>query len=159
MPVLLRSHILPLILAAILFIVSLNSIESIHRWMERQQPAIQWHGVETITKTVAPGQVLTIEYSATVHKQCPSDLRTFLIAEDGSVPVRFPTVAGGYSLPSDGPRNIRVNILLPQASDPGLAPLHTGPHVYRTLATRYCPEGVEEDVSIPDAPFRLEVPQ
>jgi len=33
-----------------------------------------------------------------------------------------------------------------------------GPYTYRTLATRYCPDGVEEDNEIPEAHFVLKGP-
>lgn len=153
----LRGHILPLVLAGILFVMALNSLDQVEKWIDRQTPAISWAGVETMTQTVSPGGILTVEYTAIINKHCPSDLRGFIEASDGTVPVRFPVVAGGYAKPSPEPRKIRVSVTLPQSSDPGLAPLRTGPHVYRTVATRYCPEGVEEDTNIPDAPFRLEV--
>ena len=152
------SHIVPAILALILFAVTINSVETGRVWYTQNIDAIEWQGVEVLTGRVVPGGTLTVEYTAVINKQCPSDLRGFLIAEDGSAPVRFPTVAGGYAKPTDGPVKIRVNITIPKTSDASLAPLQSGPHVYRTLATRYCPDGVEEDARIPDAPFHLEVP-
>ena len=153
------SHVMPLVLAMILFVISLNSLDQITRWFDRGTPAISWQGVEVVSEIVHPGGTLTVEYTAVINKQCPSDLRGFLVAPDDTVPVRYPVVAGGYSKPSQEPRKIRVSVTVPKSSDPGLAPLKSGPHVYRTVATRYCPEGVEEDTSIPDAPFMLEVPQ
>lgn len=38
----------------------------------------------------------------------------------------------------------------------GQPPFRSGPMVYRTIVTRYCPEGIEEDTSIPDVKFYLE---
>ncbi len=152
-----RSHILPIILAFILFVMSVNSLDQVDKWWARQTPAISWQGVEVMTQTVSPGGVLTVDYTATINKQCPADLRGFIEAPDGTVPIRFPVVAGGYAKPTEEPRNIRVSVTIPETSDPGLAPLKSGPHIYRTVATRYCPEGVEEDASVPDVPFFLEV--
>jgi hypothetical protein len=154
-----HSHILPAVLALILLAVTINSIETGRVWWSRSAYAIDWHDGKALTPKVSAGGVLTAEYTATVNKQCLTDLRGFIVAEDGTVPVRMPLVAGGYSRPSEGPIKIRVGITIPPTSDGGLAPLKSGPHIYRTLATRYCPDGVEEDSRIPDVPFMLEVPQ
>jgi hypothetical protein len=153
----LSSHVVPAILGLILFAVTMNSIETGRIWYARNVAAIEWQGVEVMTQKVHTGGTLTIEYTAVINKQCPADLRGFIVAADDTVPVRFPVVAGGYSKPSESPVKIRVSVTVPKQSDPGLAPLRSGPHVYRTLATRYCPDGVEEDAAIPDAPFMLEV--
>jgi hypothetical protein len=151
-------HSVAATLALLVFFTSLPFIEAVLRRAERHTEAIDWHGVNVVTKNVKPGDLLEIVYGATINKQCPADLRGFLVAEDGTVPVRFPVVAGGYSKPSDGPVEIRVKIKIPPAADPGLAPLRDGEYVYRTLVTRYCPDGVQEDVGVPDARFNLEVP-
>jgi hypothetical protein len=132
-------------------------IESIMRVQSRAQAAIEWHGVEVVTEVVKPGGTLELVYSATINKQCPSDLRGFFVAEDGTVPVRFPTVAGGYARPSVEPVEIRVKLAVPEKADPGLAPFVSGEYTYRAVATRYCPDGVEDDAGIPDATFQLEV--
>jgi hypothetical protein len=52
---------------------------------------------------------------------------------------------------------INVTITVPTVSDRGLVGLKSGPHVYRTLAVRYCADGVEQDSAVPDAPFNLVV--
>jgi hypothetical protein len=157
MTTIVRQHALAATLAIIAFFAFLPFLETVVRGFERNQSAIDWHGVETITKTVRPGDMLEIVYGASINKQCPADLRGFLVAPDGTVPVRYPVVAGGYSKPSDLPVEIRVKVKVPETADPGLAPLASGEYVYRTLATRYCPDGVEEDHDIPDARFNLEV--
>lgn len=152
-----RLHVIPLALALILFMVALNGVEQVMRWMDRSVPAIEWQGVEVLTQTVRPGGELSVIYTARINKSCPADLRGFLIAPDGSAPVRFPVVAGGYAKPSDDPVMIRVSITIPRQADRGLHQFQNGNHIYRTMATRYCPEGVEEDASVPDVPFMLEV--
>lgn len=151
------SHVVPVLLAVIVFFTTVQFVESVMRAHGRTQAAIDWHGVEVISKVIRPGDNLEIVYSATINKQCPSDLRTFMVAPDGTVPVRLPTVAGGYAKPSDTPVEIRVKVPFPKTSDPGLAPLAGGEYIYRAMATRYCPDGVEDDNTIPDARFRLEV--
>jgi hypothetical protein len=152
---LIQRHALPAAIALILLFVAVNFGELMHRQWNASTPAIEWHGVEVITKIVKPGEILVIEYSATVNKQCPSDLRSFIIAEDGSAPVRFPITIGGFSRPSSEKIKIKVSVIIPPVSDPGLAPYKSGIHFYRTAATRYCPDGIEEDSTIPDAPFYL----
>jgi len=152
-----RQHAVAAMLALITFFVSLPFFETVMRGIDRAQAAIEWHGVEVVTKTVRPGDNLEIIYGATINKQCPADLRSFLVAPDGAVPVRYPVVAGGYSKPSDLPVEIRVKVKVPETADPGLAPLISGEYIYRTLATRYCPDGVEEDSHVPDARFNLEI--
>jgi hypothetical protein len=152
------AHAVPALLALVVFMTVLPFLDSAMKFRGRAQAAIDWHGVEVITKKVKPGDVLEIVYSATINKQCPSDLRGFVVAPDGSVPIRLPTLAGGYTKKSDGKTEVRVKIPLPMQSDIGLAPLKSGEYIYRTLATRYCPDGVEDDASIPDAKFTLEVP-
>lgn len=151
------SHAVPALLAVIVFFTTLPFMESLTRAYDRTQEAITWHGVEVITKVVRPGGTLELLYSATINKQCPSDLRGFFVASDGSVPIRMPPVAGGYARPSPDPVEIRVKVAVPKDSDPGLAPLRSGEYTYRAIATRYCPRGIEDDNGIPDARFRLEV--
>jgi hypothetical protein len=151
-------HIVPALLALIAFFTTLPFIEAALRIHSSAQAAVEWHGVEVISKVVRPGDNLELTYSATINKQCPSDLRAFIVAEDGTVPVRYPTVAGGYTRPSVEPVEIKVRVKVPPHADPGLADFISGEYVYRTTATRYCPDGVEIDNDIPDAPFRLEVP-
>jgi hypothetical protein len=153
-----QQHAIAATLALLVFLTTWPVVESVIRGVERSQSAIEWHGVEVVTKTVRPGDNLEIVYHATVNKQCPADLRGFLVAPDGAVPVRYPVVAGGYSKPSDLPVEVRVKVKVPETSDPGLAALVSGEYIYRTLATRYCPDGVEEDHEVPDARFKLEVP-
>lgn len=145
-------------MAFIIFMTTLPFIESIMRYHSAAQAAITWHGVEVVSKVIRPGDNLELVYSATINKQCPSDLRAFIVAPDGSVPVRYPTVAGGYARPSDLPVEIRVKVRVPPHADPGLASFVSGEHIYRATATRYCPDGVENDNSVPDAAFTLEVP-
>lgn len=152
-----RLHFIPAVLALIFVFTALGFYGQIKTIYRSTTPAIEWQGVEVITQTVRPGETLDVVYTAVINKQCPADLRGFLIAPDGTVPVRFPVVAGGYSKPSEGPIKISVSIGIPTAADPGLRPLSSGPHTYRTIATRYCPEGVEEDSAVPDAPFNLSV--
>jgi hypothetical protein len=150
-----KLNIVMALLALVIVMVAASLIDLVRREIETSRPAIEWHGVRVLTETVRPGGTLEMIYSATVHRTCPADVRGFLVAEDGSAPVRFPTLSGGYSLPSDGPTDIRVAVRIPPAADPGLKPLETGRHVYRTVATRYCSQGVEQDTAIPDAPFML----
>lgn len=152
-----KEHILPAIMAVLVFFVTVPFVESVFRFYSHYQPAVEWHGVEVISKVVRPGDNLELLYSATINKQCPSDLRAFFIAPDGSVPVRLPPVAGGYARPSDEEVEIKVKVMVPKTSDPGLAPLVSGEYTYRAIATRYCPDGVEDDNDIPDAKFHLEV--
>jgi hypothetical protein len=159
MTLFMNRHLVPAMLALLIFMVGLAISERALVWWQGFGPAIEWHGVEVITETVQPGGVLEMVYTAEVHRSCPADIRSFLVAPDGTVPVRYPTVAGGYSRPSDGPVQIRVSVTIPTAADTGLAPFNSGIYVYRTNVTRYCPGGVEDDAAVPDAPFRLEVPE
>lgn len=152
-----RQNMIPAFLALTVVLVTLPFFESVFRLYNKTISAVEWHGVEVITKVVKPGGNLELLYSATINKQCPSDLRGFIVASDGTVPVRFPTVAGGYARPSAEPVEIRVKLQVPETSDPGLAPLQTGEYIYRTTSTRYCPDGVEYDNGIPDAKFSMEV--
>lgn len=154
-----RAHFIPALLALLVFFTLTPFVESIIRLNARATSAIDWQGVKVVTPVVAPGGVLEIVYTAVVNKQCPADLRGFLVAPDDTVPVRFPVIAGGYRAPTGGPIPIRVKIVIPRFSDPGLAPLTSGKYRYRTLATRYCADGTEDDHSIPDAVFMLEVPK
>lgn len=152
------SNFVPATLALLLVMVMALSGEQIRKWWGASTPAIDWQGVEVLTKTVHPGGVLTLVYTATINKQCPADLRGFLVDAQGNTPVRFPVVAGGQTKPTEAPVKIRVSITVPPSPDAGLAPYRSGPHIYRTSSTRYCPDGIEEDDRIPDAPFTLEVP-
>ncbi|MEY5061107.1 MAG: hypothetical protein RIS45_1028 [Planctomycetota bacterium] len=154
----LYSKIFPPLIALALALVAINSADVVRKWWEGSGPAIEWHGVEVLTHTVRPGGKLEIVYTATIHRQCQADLRSFVVAPDETVPIRFPVVSGGYAQPSPDPVRIKVSITIPLQSDPGLSPLQSGAHTYRTVATRYCPQGVETDNKIPDAKFAMEVP-
>lgn len=153
-----QAHMVPAMLALILFTVIINAVDTVGAWVSRQTTAVSWGDVAVETPSVQPGDVLAMTFTARINKQCPADLRGFLVAPDGSVPVRFPIVGGSYTKPSDGPSRIRVAITIPDHPDPGLAPFVAGRYVYRTVATRYCSDGVEQDTSIPDVPFVLALP-
>lgn len=152
------SRALPPVLGVILAMAAISSTDVLRKWWEGAGPTVEWQGVEVLTRTVRPGGKLEMVYTAMIHRQCPSDLRGFIVAEDGTVPIRFPVVAGGYTEPTDDPVQIRVSITMPHQADPGLSPLQSGKHIYRTLATRYCPQGTETDSAVPDVEFYLEVP-
>jgi len=154
----LASNVLPAAIALLLAMAAINSAEVVHKWWDRRGPAITWHGVKVSPEIVRPGDAIEITYTATVHRQCPSDIRGFIFAPDGTVPVRFPVVSGGYTRPTDGSTEIRVRLVIPEYADAGLAPLRSGQHIYRNLITRYCPSGIEVDAAVPDVPFNLEVP-
>lgn len=154
-----KVNIVMAMLAAIIVIAGIGAADMIRRVIVQSEPVIEWHGVEVVTQYVQPGGVLEIVYTATVNRVCPADIRGFLVAEDGSVPVRYPTIAGGYTLPSDEPVRIKVSVTVPRTANAGLKPLHDGPYIYRSIATRYCADGVETDTAIPDAPFMLDVPE
>lgn len=148
---------LPPIAALVLAMMAINSADVIRKWWEGKTPAVEWRGVEVITKEVKPGGQIEAIYTAVVHRQCPSDIRGFILDSDGSVPVRFPVLWGGYTEPSDKPIKVRVSVTMPRHADAGLEELKSGPHIYRTLVTRYCPHGTETDNKMPDVPFYLEV--
>jgi hypothetical protein len=150
-------HLVPAVLALLVFFTTFPFLDSVLRINSRATNAITWHSVEVANKVVRPGDTIELIYSATINKQCPTDLRGFFVAPDGSVPIRLPTLAGGYTRPSDGPVEIRVNVFTPKQSDAGLPPLKSGEYTYRVIATRYCPDGVEDDNGIPDARFQLYV--
>jgi hypothetical protein len=153
-----RYHVVPALLAAITFFVTVPFVETVVRFYSQSYPAISWHGVRVDTPNVMPGGDLRLAYSLTTNRQCPSDIRGFLVAPDGTVPVRYPSVLGGYTEPDDEPSVAEVSIAIPLHSDHGLSPLRTGVYTYRAIATRYCPTGTESDASIPDAKFNLIVP-
>ncbi len=150
-------HFVPAMLAVMFLFVILPFFESASRIVKSYERAIDWGHVEVLTPTIRPGDTLELIYRSTINKQCPSDIRGFLVAEDGSVPVRFPTVAGGYAKPADEETPTRVNIMIPMQSDSGLSPLKSGRYIYRSISTRYCPDGIEDDNATPDAAFYLEV--
>lgn len=154
-----RQHAIPALLAAITVFTVVPFIVSVLHLSNSIHPAVIWHGVTVNTPVVSPGGVLEVVYRATINRSCPSDIRGFLIAPDNTVPVRYPTQFGGYTLPADVPVDVKVAVMVPKQSDIGLAPFIDGEYVYRVLVTRYCPEGVEQDTLVPDARFILRVPK
>lgn len=154
MTLVIRQNVIPFLLAVLLLFVTVPFVESVQRIYGRE-PAIEWTGVKVETPEVRLGGTLQLTYGLKVNRQCPSDLRGFIVAADGSVPVRLPPLAGGYTKPSDNAVETHVRVAIPMFSDPGLAPLVPGEYTLRTLATRFCPDGIEDDSNIPDAPFRI----
>lgn len=148
----------PPLLGLVLAMTAISSGDVLSKWWAGTGPAVEWRGIEVLSQTVHPGGKLVMTYTAVINRQCPSELRGFLVAEDGTVPVRFPPVSGGYTEASPDPVQVRVSLTIPEKSDPGLTPLQSGDYVYRTVSTRFCPNGVEMDNDVPDAKFYLEVP-
>lgn len=151
-------HALPAALALLIVMVGINTIRTVSYWWRELTPPITWGPVRLVTPTVRPGGELKMIFTHTINRQCPADLRRFLVAPDGSVPVRYPTIAGGYTKPTDGPVDTLVSLIIPTQSDNGLQPLHSGKYIYRAMAIRFCPEGIQEDRNIPDVPFDLVAP-
>lgn len=150
---------MPPILGFMLALPLIQLSPNLWNWWSSSGKAIEWEGVTVHTPVVRPGENLKVTYRATVNRACPAEIRSFLVAPDGTYPVRFPVVRGGYTKASDGEViDIPVEIKIPEMSDPGLAPLRSGPHIYRTAASRYCPYGFEDDHDVPDVRFQLEVP-
>jgi hypothetical protein len=150
-----KRNTFPAVLAVLVVFTVVPFIDSVQKLSERTKSAIVWIGAKSTTPVVRPGEILTAIYTARINKTCPSDVRSFLVGADGSVPVRFPTAAGGYARPAKDPVTITVNVPIPMEPDRGLAPLKPGPYTYRTMATRYCPDGVEDDNNVPDVKFTL----
>jgi len=141
-----------------LVLVAVNSVRVISDWSRTFTPAITWHGVDVLTPQVSPGGELRIVYRMTVNKSCPADVRGFMVAPDGSVPIRFPLTTGGYTKPTGGPVDALVNIIVPMKSSSTFLPIVPGRYIYRAIVTRYCPEGVEDDLMVPEAPFEMVIP-
>lgn len=152
---LIRQHIIAATLALIVFFTALPFAESVINLHYKAQSAIEWENVKILNDVVYPGDIIEVVYKAKVNKLCPADLRGFIVAPDGTVPIRYPIVAGGYTKPTEEPTEIKVKVVMPLTSDPGLAPLVSGEYAYRAIATRYCPEGIEEDTDVPEAKFKL----
>ena len=152
-----RQHLLPASIALILTILIVNSSTFWRDIYYRTIRCITWGEAVLATPVVAPGETLKITYQVKVNKQCPSDLRTFIMAPDGSAAVRFPPIFGGYNRASGEWQEIKVSVVVPPTPDPSQPNWIEGDYIYRTIATRYCPEGVEVDAAVPDVPFRLKV--
>lgn len=146
------------VLGLLLAMTAINSWDTIGKWWAGSGPAIEWRSVDVLTQVVNPGGKLEMVYTAIIHRHCPSEIRGFVVAGDGSVPIRFPPVSGGYTPASEDPVRVRISLIMPKEADPGLGQLQSGDHVYRTVTTRFCPGGVETDNDVPDAKFYLEVP-
>lgn len=142
--------------AEILGIAEQAALNAVDKAFVRTEPAIEWHGAETLTPVVKIGSILEIRYTAVVKHQCPADVRAFLIDTSfDSASFRFPDQMGGYrhQMPEEQTWSVRVLINDPPAGS-GLPPLNEGTYKYRATAIRYC-ERIELDSSIPDAEFKL----
>lgn len=155
----LNGHAWPAIIGFMVALALIQLSPNLWNWWNSTGRAIEWRGVIVHTPVVRPGGTLKLTYTAIVNRSCPADLRGFIVAPNGTYPVRFPVIRGGYTPPSDGELvEIPVEVQIPATSDSGLPPFVSGPHIYRTAATRYCPYGFEDDWNVPDAEFMLEVP-
>lgn len=118
-------------------------------------PPIEWISGRALTPEIKVGDTLEIEYKALIKKQCPADVRSFLLDDSDSAVYRFPDQPGGYRRANPEPQTIVVKIKI---NDPpigsGLPPLEPGSYVYRSNAVRYC-ERFILDSNIPDVHFKL----
>lgn len=142
-------------IALTLFLVSLIFYSMLKAELIRRTPAVEWYGVRVDTPTIKPGDILRLTYRVKVNKTCPADIRAALIGPDGSTAVAFPVRLGGYTKPTYGVIEAPITIHIPLFSDSGRPPFRDGDYTYRMLATRYCPEGIQEDAGAQDARFRL----
>jgi len=124
-------------------------------------PPIEWLGVRVLTPVVKVGGVLELEYTAKINRQCPADIRAFLIRKRGDgveqAAYRFPDRTGGYRLADPTKwQVILVKILIQDSSIGDEFPkLEPGEYAYRVRPIRYCADGVEPDNFSPDARFTL----
>lgn len=140
----------------ILGIAEEAATNAVDKAFAKTEPTISWISAKALKPEVTVGGVLEIEYMALIRKQCPSDLRSFLLNETTDVAAyRFPDQSGGYRREDRSPQIWRVKIVI---SDPppgsGFPPLEPGDYRYRTTAIRYC-DRIELDSSIPDVVFKL----
>ena len=142
-------------MALIAVLAGIPAVQQLYDWHNEWTTPIEWKDVKVLTPVIRAGDELSLQYTAKVNRTCPADLRGFLIYEDGSSPVRFPVVTGGYRKPTDDFISFNVHISIPKTADVGLGNLLPGKYVYRSLVTRYCPEGQVEDAGVPDAKFEI----
>lgn len=140
----------------ILKIAEQSATNAVERAFAKSEPAIDWRGAKAVTPEVKIGGTLEVQYTALIRKQCPSDLRSFLLNEKtDAAAYRFPDQAGGYRRVSLDPQTWTVKIAVndPPAGS-GFPPLEPGDYTYRTTAIRYC-DRIELDSMIPDVAFKL----
>jgi len=130
--------------------------KAVDRALAPAHPPIEWLSAKALTPQVKVGGTLEMEYTAKVNRQCPADLRAFLLDTDTDTAVyRFPDAAGGYRRASETPQMFTVRVLIENpplgSAFPALKP---GVYVYRTTAIRYC-ERIVLDSSIPDVRFEI----
>lgn len=140
----------------ILGIAEQAATSAVEKAFAKTEPAIEWLSGRAITSEVKIGGVLEIEYTALIRKQCPSDIRSFLLNETADIAAyRFPDQAGGYRKPSREIQAWRVKI---RVDDPppgsGFPHLEPGDYTYRATVIRYC-DRIELDSMIPDVAFKL----
>ena len=129
---------------------------AVERAFAKSEPAIDWRSAKAITPEVKIGETLEVQYTALIRKQCPSDLRSFLLDnKTDAASYRFPDQAGGYRRVSLDPQTWTVKIVIndPPAGS-GFPPLQPGDYTYRATAIRYC-DRIELDSMIPDVAFKL----
>jgi hypothetical protein len=158
MTVVFQRHILPAILALIVFLTALPFIESVIRYSGSDGPAIEWKSVRVLTPVVRPGEKLVFEYTRQHMHQCPSDLRRFIMLPNEDIVVRFPLVPGGGRVAEDAVKTVQSSVVIPLTPDDGKEAWRTGPYIYRMTAVRFCKDRIEYDTAIPDVHFKLEVP-
>ena len=153
-----EKHFLPALIGTVLAIVVVNSYPAWRNLYVSLEPAITWGGVEVLTPVVRPGETLKVVYRVKVNRQCPAELQRFIMTPDGAAPVRFDPLPGGYTHASPDWNTVPVSFTVPLHPDPGQPDWKSGEYLYRSVATRYCPEGTEIDDKAPDVKFKLEVP-
>jgi hypothetical protein len=149
-------HIIAKVMAEISNIAEDAASRAVEKAPAKIDPAIEWLSAKAITPEVRVGGVLEVEYSAVIRRQCPADLRAFLLDEDlDTAAYRFPDQAGGYRQASPRPQTFRIKVnIVDPPSGSGFPPLVPGNYKYRATAIRYC-DRIELDSQIPDATFRI----
>ena len=152
-------HIIAAMIAMTLFLVGTIAWQQFTIAYESTIPAVEWSSKVVVhTPIVKPGDTLRMTYTLKVNKVCPADIRGFIMDEKGYPPVRYPLLSGGYVKQTNGKYvDIDINVIVPLGPDAGLESFKPGRYFYRQIVTRFCAEGIQEDVGAPDAPFRIEL--
>lgn len=117
-------------------------------------PPVVFTSFRVFTPVVQRGGELRYESKFEVFRRCPTEIISYLLAENGDISYRFDKFPGGYR--PVGKQTSVITVKIPRETNSDVQQIWgDGKYLYRQAVLRYCQEGLFVDSSIPDLAFEI----